>query len=280
MTVTFHPAIDYPPDTLVDLLNQGFADYVVNVQFERATLLSILTRDSVDLGLSRVAADQENPVGIALIARRGWSARLAAMCVAPDFRGRGVGTALLNNIEESLTAHNIGQFQLEVVEQNGAAAQLYKRVGFQTIRRLVSLSADSYTAVDEPPQLEEVDIATVATLVTAHPLSDLPWQLSGTSIMVSGSPSRAYHQNGGYIVISDPAQPSLSVRSLYVPPGQRRKGLGTALLRSILACLPGKKWSIPPVCPEEISDLFTRNGFQIERLSQLQMKKKLPDQSR
>ena len=42
----------------------------------------MVRKDGIDLAISRVLFTDDEPVGIALIARRGWTSRLAAMGIA------------------------------------------------------------------------------------------------------------------------------------------------------------------------------------------------------
>ncbi|MFP4443203.1 MAG: N-acetyltransferase family protein [Spirochaetia bacterium] len=51
--------------------------------------------------------------------------------VLPEFRNRGVGTALLNGIEKAARQEGFCKLTLEVQEHNTAAARLYRRFGFE-----------------------------------------------------------------------------------------------------------------------------------------------------
>lgn len=282
--ISFRPAIEYPLENLAEILNRGFEGYFVNVNFNRTAILSVLTRDSVDLTLSAVVEAGSKPVAVALIARRGWSARLAAMGVVTEARAHGYGKRLLNHLFDSLSSQGLREFNLEVIEQNTPAIGLYEKAGFAKGRRLVSLNREAEASSDShvpkggstlPEGLEEVDVAEVARYLTADSLPNLPWQLSGTNLMVSGPPSHAYQRGENFIVISDPTQPTIAVRTIFVHPNERRQGRGTELLASVLAAFPDRKWAVPALCPEEISPVFTCNGFQLGELSQIQMSKTL-----
>lgn len=237
-----------------------------------------------------MAVTEDGPLAIGLVARRGWTARLAAMAVISSARSKGYGSGLIAHIIDLLTSHGCRDMMLEVIEQNARAVHLYEKSGFDTIRRLVSFNHNglNYNEIigrersrrnDDPAVqrhvLEEVDIATVANQLTSDPLANLPWQLSGPSLMVAGPPDRAYRLDQSFIVISDPSQSRLSVRAIFVKPAHRRQGCATKLVAAIMAAHPDRQWSIPALCPEELSPIFARNGFQAGKLSQLQMKLQL-----
>jgi hypothetical protein len=88
------PASNYPVAELVSLLNQGFEDYFIPIQFTNSMFLNMIQKDSIDLSASRVLLANQNPRGIALIAPRGArrDSRLAAMGIAKEIRGKGAGS--------------------------------------------------------------------------------------------------------------------------------------------------------------------------------------------
>ncbi|HSB01529.1 MAG TPA: hypothetical protein VLE49_12835, partial [Anaerolineales bacterium] len=94
MDFTTVPASNYPLADLVKFVNRGFEEYFVPIQFNPVTFLNMLHKDSLDLALSRVLLVDEQPCGIALIARRGAlrASRLAAMGIAQEVRGNGAGS--------------------------------------------------------------------------------------------------------------------------------------------------------------------------------------------
>lgn len=55
---------------------------------------------------------------------------LVAMWVDPAFRGRGVGDALIGQVEAEARAQGIRRLLLDVVTDNTPAIRLYERIGF------------------------------------------------------------------------------------------------------------------------------------------------------
>jgi ribosomal protein S18 acetylase RimI-like enzyme len=62
--------------------------------------------------------------------------RVEALAVAPDLRGRGVGTALLAATEAHARALHLRALLIEAVDTNTGARRLYERFGFVTTRIL------------------------------------------------------------------------------------------------------------------------------------------------
>lgn len=69
-------------------------------------------------------------IGYATLAELPFDAELQAIGVDPDWRGRGIGTALLNTCIETATAWQSERLLLEVRVSNQPALALYRRAGF------------------------------------------------------------------------------------------------------------------------------------------------------
>lgn len=59
---------------------------------------------------------------------RGWANYLA---VHPDFRGRGIGNALMSRLEKKLMAQGCPKIQLLVREDNQAVIAMYEKLGYE-----------------------------------------------------------------------------------------------------------------------------------------------------
>lgn len=274
MDFNMTPASDYPIPDLVEILNRGFEKYFVPITFNVPAFLTMLRKDGLDLTASRVLLADGQPSGIGLIARRGWSSRLAAMGIAIETRGKGAGKWFMERLIQEACDRGEKEMLLEVIEQNTAAVHLYETCGFEVVRRLIGLicrNADE-TRVS---QLEQIDIREAARMVTQHGIPNLPWQLSGESIAQMNPPARAYRKGPSYTIISNPDAKDVVVWSLLVEPGARGNHLGVDLLKSLFANHPGKVWHVPAILPEELGKVYEQAGFEREELSQWQMRRVL-----
>ena len=273
MKTELRPLLDFGLPESLTLLNEGFSDYLVPIQFSLPVFLNMARTESVDFNQSRVIFSDEKAVGVALLARRGWTSRLAAMSIIPASRGSGVGRAAMNILLDEASGRGDRSMVLEVIETNAPAVRLYTSCGFKTQRRLVSFegSFPLKDPVEKYADLREVDIRFVAGLVTMYGLDDLPWQVSGESLAQSNPPGRAYQMEDAYIVISNPGADRIVIRSIVVKPGSRAQGQAKRLIKAVMAKHPGERWYVLALCPDEIGGLFENLGFQRDALSQLQM---------
>jgi GNAT superfamily N-acetyltransferase/predicted GNAT family acetyltransferase len=275
MTLTTQPAVEFPLATLCDIINRSFKGYVGgDINFTPPILAGFMTSSGVHLTRSLVVLQDGEPAGIAMLARRGWSVRVALMGVIADVQNQGVGRWLLAQIAESAKTAGDRMLVLEVIEQNPRAVHLYEAGGYRHIRRLMGydLPASSQnTSSSTTTSLEQVDIFEAAQHIAAWEAVDLPWQCSGFSLIKGGAPNVAYHIEDCYAICSNPQAETITLLGLAVPPEQERKGVATALVAKLIAAHPGKHWHVSPICPEEYGAIFLRNGFTVNPLNQFQM---------
>ncbi|MBI2332324.1 MAG: GNAT family N-acetyltransferase [Chloroflexi bacterium] len=285
-------ASDHPIPFLADLMTRSFEGYLVPINITETVMHTMIRRDGIDLTASRVLMKDDEPVGLAMIARRGWTSRLAAMGITSNARSGGVGAWAMEQLIAEAKIRDEKEMLLEVIEQNIAGVKLYEKVGFTNIRRLIGYKLDTnlaqggVPAAEESAQngygglsgqndIEEIDIRELARMVTYHGMKDLPWQLSGTTIMQHTPPSRAFRLNDAYCLISNPDATDIAIQSVLVKSRSRGAGLSVVLMRALFAKFPNKVWHVSPIYPEEIGFVFEHVGMQRESLSQWQMSRTL-----
>ncbi len=78
-----------------------------------------------------VAEAEGEVVGMLTVTATPWGFGEIGMSVAPSWRGRGVGTALLEGCVEWARERRLHKLSLEVFPHNEAALALYRKFGFQ-----------------------------------------------------------------------------------------------------------------------------------------------------
>jgi ribosomal protein S18 acetylase RimI-like enzyme len=270
-SIEFQSASNLPPQELIDLINRCFEGYLVKIHLDQPALLGMIRVDSVDLNASVVAVRDGRRVGIAMVSRRGWSSRLAAMGIDPESRGQGVGSGLVAELLRQARQRGDREYVLETIEQNLPAVRLYESAGFKTVRRLRGYGP-GIIAGAEAPDLEEIDSVRVSQMVASGGLPDLPWQIAASTMALVARPHHAFRLGPAAAILTDPTGPVITFRSLMVEPEFRRKGWGTRLVRAVATRFPGKKLRFSPHVPEEIpAGFFLRLGLEPDALNQLQM---------
>lgn len=80
-------------------------------------------------------AEDRQLVGLVLTSRvKDDVAHITQICVAPDYRGQGLGAALLGRTLMTLRQNQMSGATLTVTAANHGAVKLYQRIGFNTLR--------------------------------------------------------------------------------------------------------------------------------------------------
>ena len=101
------------------------------VRFQWTAREQMLREQYPDADRFLVAANDESEYIGALIVNRpaDGAIRLVDLCLLPAFRGRGIGTALLVDLQNEARAHG-KSLDLSVAADNAGARRLYNRLGF------------------------------------------------------------------------------------------------------------------------------------------------------
>lgn len=105
-----------------------------------ARVLEEVVADSAR-GFLLLALEEGRAIGVAYAAailsaeHCGPVAWLEELYVAPDCRGRGIGTALVNAVVERAREAGLVAIDLEIDAGHGRAASLYQRLGFRRLDR-------------------------------------------------------------------------------------------------------------------------------------------------
>lgn len=199
LTPTEHPlqiavpcsAYDYV--MLAEIYNQGRIDYIVPMPMNARRLEEYVRAYDVDLAASLVAVDGVDnlPNGLGMLgvrSQRSWITRLG---VNPERRRRKTGEFLMRHLLEQAQTRQAPQMQLEVIQDNAPAYQLFRKFGFQETRRLLIIRrapGKPGTGLLLPPQteLKPMDEARIGACLVQRP--DSPsWIEETVSLVNAGS---------------------------------------------------------------------------------------------
>jgi ribosomal protein S18 acetylase RimI-like enzyme len=126
---------------LIDLLHQQFNEHDIQCSADvlEVAVTEMLKRE--DLGMFLVSRDGDQVIGFAAISfawtleHGGKSAWLDELYVLPGRRGAGVGAMMIDSILVAAEKAGCLAIDLEVEEEHQRAEHLYRRKGFERLRR-------------------------------------------------------------------------------------------------------------------------------------------------
>jgi ribosomal protein S18 acetylase RimI-like enzyme len=267
--------------SLYECFLAAFSDYQVSLQMSEEQFEQRLKRDGVELELSAGAFDGERMIGFYINGRGMWKGKLTAYDagtgVVPDQRRRGVAEKLFDFIAPRLKEVGITQYLLEVLISNESAVSLYRKLGFDEVRRLAVLrSSEPLKSLDDVEgvslrRLEEPDWDVFCAYWDGEP----SWQNSTDAVERARNQCEIVgafvgEKSLGYGIVF---KPSSILMQLAVAQEFRRRGIG----RSILAALSGDKILKTNNVDEELKGtlaFYKATGFEVV-LRQFEMLKAL-----
>jgi ribosomal protein S18 acetylase RimI-like enzyme len=133
----FAPASSVSLEAYAAAFTEGFRGYHRTLAPDAAEMARRGRIYNQDLQHSLVAYDGEEVAGVAVLAIRGERGWCGGFGVAPAFRRRGVGRALMSALLTSAREAGVRRLSLEVSEHNPTARRLYEWAGLRVTRDLL-----------------------------------------------------------------------------------------------------------------------------------------------
>ena len=268
----FPNLLNFPLTEISSVLARSFEGYFVPLPDDPQALAARFRAEQIDLAASFFAVpDAGEKVGLCLVARRGSVSRIAAMGILPQWRGQGVGEALMHHALAQARERGDSRAVLEVIEQNTPAVRLYEKCGFVKQRRLVGFERGDMQGVPHASEsLQTVSLPEFAAHLPAEAWA-APWQLQPATLAGLAAPAQAFciGEASGVVTVL-PAV--IVLRALYVHAAQRRNGAGRRFLQTLAAQFPERRFSVPALWPAGWADEFLHaQGFGPAQLSQWEM---------
>ena len=178
-------------DEAVKIWNEGFQGYFVDMTMSVDGYLSRLQREGLSPEFSLLAFCEGRPAGFLLNGIRMSAGRKVAWnggtAVSPQFRGGGVGKALMRATLDLYGRHGVEVATLEAISENEQAISLYRQFGYEIVDRLVFLQHEGklntrafYCADSQSYSAERVVPFAVGKLEFYQELA--PWQAHWQSL--------------------------------------------------------------------------------------------------
>ena len=237
---------------ICDVLQRGYSDYAVQIDWSPSMLLDMIRLYQVDLRCSFLLQCGGKNVGCILMGRRGRRSRLSAFCIQPSHRQILGGRELLNHMLKEAKERGDSHIELEVLVDNFPAIHLYEEYGFRAVDDLVSYTFPPPT--ERPhniPTLREVTIEEVAETMLMYEAPMLPWQIAPETLFHMTPPYEAYHLREGWCLLTRPEK-QVTLRAFFVTPEHQRLGVGRELLTAIRHRYPSCSLHIPALFPASL----------------------------
>lgn len=171
-----------------ELFTNGFEGYYIPMKMSLDAFVARFGNDNLSPAFSITMIDENIPIGFVLQGVREVDGQKIAWNggtgIIPTYRGKKLGSVLIENALHILKEQNVGIATLEALSINQPAIKLYEKVGYKIIDTLHFLEADGELVFDENvanefslkriPALQAVNAGIFPTIV--------PWQVDPNTI--------------------------------------------------------------------------------------------------
>lgn len=128
-----------PMQVITEAWNKAFADYAAPLQMDEVALARFLGQNGVNFEASVGAFDGEALIGLWMNGVRMKEGRLTAYdsgtAVCPEYRSKGISKELADGSDRILKKLGVKRYILEVMANNEKAFNLYRKKGFEIVRK-------------------------------------------------------------------------------------------------------------------------------------------------
>jgi GNAT superfamily N-acetyltransferase len=167
-------------DSLLDLFNAGFSDYVVPLQLDAKALRGHVRTNDLDLARSPVVMVDGEAASFAFLGVRGEDAWIGGMATAPAHRRAGLARIVLDAAIAAARDAGCRTVWLEVVDSNAPAIALYASAGFERVRDVVVWTLAAGDAAGPPARA--LGETAARAWIAAHRDGREPWQRADATL--------------------------------------------------------------------------------------------------
>lgn len=235
-----------PPEMLLQVFDEGFADYEVDMRFSTDIFKSNLVRIGYNPSLSVAALDGDKLVGFILNGTGDWNGLPTiydgGTCVIPSYRKKGIASEMIEGAKKIAVQNGLKQWIVECLQTNRAGLGLYETHGFEIRRRFDCLNAPTseiikkteacYSGVVEKGMTFKESSINEIKLYSDFQDTTPSWQNSDEAAVAGNLSIIAlkdlYDKMCGYVLFKNG-----SIARLAIAPLRRGNGYGQALLNYV-----------------------------------------------
>lgn len=170
--------------SIADIFTRGYEGYIVPVNLNEDQMRAHIERYHIDLSLSRIAYVDDELVGIGFLGKRELSGWIGGVGVVKAYRRQGIGKTMMLAMADLAREAGMTDIYLEYIKGNDGAGTMYKKLGYETLRRLLIVESNQPPTLTPPSTFDiiEVDFQQALDYHDQFHQKPLPWQRQVASL--------------------------------------------------------------------------------------------------
>ncbi|KNF07708.1 acetyltransferase [Gottschalkia purinilytica] len=183
--ITYNHCVNVEFEKVYEAFQVGFSDYIIKVEMSEDDFLKrFFGTEGNQLEYSFIALDDSKPIGVILGGIKNYEGvktlRCGALCVHPDYRGKGISKKLFDLHKQVALDNRCKQMFLEVIVGNDRAIKFYRNLGYDKIYDIKYYSyKDVFNLkreVDNSIDIQKINFETIADLSSKLENIHINWQ--------------------------------------------------------------------------------------------------------
>ncbi|ABW20254.1 GNAT family N-acetyltransferase [Alkaliphilus oremlandii] len=267
-------------EKIFDAFQIGFSDYRIQLQLsQEAFIKRFFGPEGNQLENSFIALDGEEPVGLILGGIKNFDGlrtiRCGALCIHPDYRGKGISQELFKLHKALAVAKGCKQMFLEVIVGNDRAIKFYKNLGYHKIYDLSYFSCSDVlklqTEVDSRFKIDKIDFYTIQNLAEGMKDIHINWQNDFDYMSKLEGLNHYGVYEGQQLMGALSINANGKMMFIYTDPNYRNMGIGKTLVGNAVRDLALSKVSISFPNNASMEGFVKHAGFQRDTIAQYEM---------
>lgn len=278
--ITYKKCTEVDIELVYQAFKIGFSDYIIRLDVSQEMFIKrFFGPEGNALEYSFVAIDQEQPVGVILGGIKEYerikTLRCGALCIHPDYRGKGVSQALFELHRELGMSNQCKQLFLEVIVGNDRAIRFYQKLGYEKRYDISYFShktpGEMTMKLNPPYVIRPIDMDILRTLQPQIEDIHINWQNDFDYMELLEEVLHYGVYNESELLGALSINKNGKVFFLWIAPLHRSKGLGKALLGYAAQTFTPSKIMINYTNNTKLEGFIKHIGFERDAISQYEM---------
>ncbi|NLK42967.1 MAG: GNAT family N-acetyltransferase [Tissierellia bacterium] len=276
--IRYYNCKDIDPNKIYEAFSVGFSDYIVKMEISKEDFFKLFFGpEGNDIKYSFIALDEDKPIGLILGGIKDYEGlktiRCGALCVHPDYRGKGISHELFKLHKEAGINNNCKQMFLEVIGENHRAINFYENKGYEKVYELKYYTCKSLEKIGYKTNngitINEIGMDNILDLGIRN--VHINWQ-NDFDYMKKYGDVKYYGAYGNHKLIG-----AISINMngrillIWVDEEYRHRGIGKGLLSKAIKDLKLDRMSIAFPNNASLHGFVKKMDFQKEKLFQYEM---------
>ncbi|SHI84328.1 GNAT family N-acetyltransferase [Lutispora thermophila] len=266
-------------ELIYQCFNQGFSDYIVNLHLPLEEFKKrFFGPEGNELKNSFIAIEEERPVGLILGGIKDYNGiktmRCGALCIIPDYRGKGIADELFYLHKERAISEGCKMMMLETIIGNDRALNFYKKHGYEKVYELQYFQLSDLSKFEKfnnPYDIKPIEFSQLKEIRDEMGDVYINWQNDLPYI----EKSEGQHNYGAFIENKIVGVLSINeygrINLIWVNKKHRGQGIATGLLRNAIDKLNLIKLGTSFPNNHVLYGFYKKLGFEKEKVAQYEM---------